>query len=783
MRKLLHVSIIWMTLYAGGAGIISGVLTDDAGHPLAGIPVSDGIAVAFSDANGRYRLEFQEGQPFVFVHCPRGLVCRDWFVRRPESGNTYDFVFSPVPERGFLLQISDTETDQYSWVKPFAQYRNCPPDFLIHTGDLCWQFGIVGHARELNEETVGYPVYYAPGNHDIVAPWDDGKNYPDYLQPYYYSFEWLDYLVIVAPMHGGDVALPYRMEDFVQWLRQLTGGLPPDRPILVFSHDTLLADFSGPVLKAGNFEFDFGNRLAGWAIGHWHYNFCRRDPVNGTRLWGTAVPQKGGIDHSAAAYRMIYPDGDGKLTSRLIWGGLEHYMCLALPSAAMRLEAGDGTGTVVSSVVWHSGPPVATVTVAAPGMEPVRLSVNGMSWNGTVRFPSGATEMTLEAKCLGGETFRRDFSIHPAPAPKKEQPELLWMGLLDGECQFTRPVIADGLVFTASIDDHNGETAGIYALDIVNGERRWKFTTGNSVRNTIVCVDGVIYAQDVTGSLYAINAGSGQLRWQIPGNPLALKSAVANGIAVADGVVYSGFRENLSARNAEDGSLRWANTEWNAGNATTNTIAVSDGVLATAGNWSMLTAFDAATGRQIWKHTDDITRFQSASALFHDGKLFAKAERAVQVFDPRDGTLLLQKEVKVNLHSAGAMAIAGNLLIVPTAEDGMLAFDCDTLEQVWHFSGVGPALVDTAPYRTRAGTVDSSPEIRNDVIYFGAGDGMIYALDAATGMLRWKLEVGAPVMAPVTIADGILYAGDFSGRIFAWRLADAEQTTNGEIGL
>jgi eukaryotic-like serine/threonine-protein kinase len=51
----------------------------------------------------------------------------------------------------------------------------------------------------------------------------------------------------------------------------------------------------------------------------------------------------------------------------------------------------------------------------------------------------------------------------------------------------------------------------------------------------------------------------------------------------------------------------------------------------------------------------------------------------------------------------------------------------------------------------------TSPAIWSGAVYFGSGDGNIYALDAATGALKWKFQTGNVVHTSPAIVDGKLY--------------------------
>ena len=61
----------------------------------------------------------------------------------------------------------------------------------------------------------------------------------------------------------------------------------------------------------------------------------------------------------------------------------------------------------------------------------------------------------------------------------------------------------------------------------------------------------------------------------------------------------------------------------------------------------------------------------------------------------------------------------------------------------------------------------SSPAIANGIVYVGSGDQHVYALDAATGALRWSFATGDVVHASPAIADGVVYVGSWDRNVYA----------------
>jgi outer membrane protein assembly factor BamB len=87
----------------------------------------------------------------------------------------------------------------------------------------------------------------------------------------------------------------------------------------------------------------------------------------------------------------------------------------------------------------------------------------------------------------------------------------------------------------------------------------------------------------------------------------------------------------------------------------------------------------------------------------------------------------------------------------------------------------------------------SSPAVADGSVYFGSGDGNVYALDANTGAVRWKFHTGNVVHASPAIAAGTLYVGSWDSYFYAldtargqlrWRFKTGEDpATSNQVGI
>lgn len=68
----------------------------------------------------------------------------------------------------------------------------------------------------------------------------------------------------------------------------------------------------------------------------------------------------------------------------------------------------------------------------------------------------------------------------------------------------------------------------------------------------------------------------------------------------------------------------------------------------------------------------------------------------------------------------------------------------------------------------------SSPTIVDGTVFFGSGDGFVYAVEAATGHLVWKHQTGDVVHSTPAVANGRVYIGSFDGFFYALNARSGE---------
>lgn len=140
-----------------------------------------------------------------------------------------------------------------------------------------------------------------------------------------------------------------------------------------------------------------------------------------------------------------------------------------------------------------------------------------------------------------------------------------------------------------------------------------------------------------------------------------------------------------------------------------------------------------------------------------------------------DGTLKWSFDTYGPVNSSPA--VDQGLVMFASIDGRFYAVDATTGKQKWMFRTAGesrftaPGIHGAIP-RTEmmADPFDvflSSPTVSKGVVYFGSGDHNVYALDVATGVLKWKFQTGDVVHASPAIVNNVVYIGSWDRNMYA----------------
>lgn len=749
---------------------------------LAGIVVSDGYDVVKTDNTGTYTLPHNPNARFLFVTIPSGYKATKthYIPLRAEQKNLdFALVKDAVQQTDFLrfIQITDTETPLYGpWidnVRNYAQQQKA--SLIMHTGDICYEPGMLFHAKQVNSELMGRPTYYTVGNHDLVKGEYGEKLFEDLFGPTYYSFDAGPAHFVVTPMPNGDYKPSYTADQIIAWLKKDLATMDRSKPLIFINHDF----FAGPdfILKGEEEQIDLMQyNLKAWFYGHWHNNFVFKQ--KGVYVVCSNAPNKGGIDNSAAQFVVVDIDKQGIKDIKPIYTNLRDHIQLVHPTADQQIGAQEALPIVISA--YDSERKIQKVAVEISAHETgkrltnVQLSPSG-DWLWQTKVPFGKQRGQYDALIAihyeNGEQALKRQSFNLVDRAESSI-QLQWSTAVNGNIWKTSPLIVGDKLFVATMDDGIGTNHSIMALDKRTGKTLWSLPTINSIKHKLRYSDGILLATDVETNIYAIDASTGKILWtKKPSNP-SLPTFVS-GPALDKGIYYAGLGKRMSAINIHTGKVLWEGVDPSGGEATPAELSVVDQTLLAGYNWNALCAYDIQTGKLLWKRQEDGLRFRSGGVTAKDGYLYTTGLNGIFKLNLQTGEIV-QKSIKTDDFKVMASPkIVEDLLVMPTSTNGIKAYDPQTLEEKWHFS-TGEALVYTSPYSSPdqhklVGTVESSVTEVQGKLFFGASDGYVYMLNKQ-GKLLSKFNLGAPIFSEITVDRNFIYIADFAGNVSCFKL-------------
>jgi eukaryotic-like serine/threonine-protein kinase len=191
----------------------------------------------------------------------------------------------------------------------------------------------------------------------------------------------------------------------------------------------------------------------------------------------------------------------------------------------------------------------------------------------------------------------------------------------------------------------------------------------------------------------------------------------------------------------------------------------------------------------------------STPALARGTVYFGSSDHFLYALDERSGAL--QWKYQTGSRVASSPAVADGRVYFGSYDGNFYALDAASGKLLWkfatqgerrfaarHLHGAEPAAeVMPDPFDVFL----SSPAVAAALVYFGSGDGNVYALEAASGKVRWSFHTGNVVHASPAIANGLLYVGSWDSYFYAldaasgalrWRFKTGEDPAiNNQVGI
>lgn len=295
----------------------------------------------------------------------------------------------------------------------------------------------------------------------------------------------------------------------------------------------------------------------------------------------------------------------------------------------------------------------------------------------------------------------------------------------------------------------------VSALDASTGKLRWTYTARAQVQNVPVVDQDTLYVGADDHTVYALNAGDGSLRWKasVAGEPHVI--TVQNGVVYGDTELSTAGRPTrgpLFALNAQNGASVWLSQ------VNGSFFGLIDGAVYMVGADNQLYALDAGTGSARW-HFPINGPFNGLRVV--SGRVYLLTAHAagytssvvLYALDTSTGALQWRYPVQVkdleNLSLVGADDSALYLLSSEQQNLGSLplalALKASDGSVLWQHQASGTTTAFTAA------TLD------NGIVYLGTDNGLLVALNAQDGSLRWQTKVTTTAMNIALVNEGVIY--------------------------
>jgi outer membrane protein assembly factor BamB len=237
-------------------------------------------------------------------------------------------------------------------------------------------------------------------------------------------------------------------------------------------------------------------------------------------------------------------------------------------------------------------------------------------------------------------------------------------------------------------------TSTLLALDAGTGRMLWQEPIKESdgaISGAPVETNGLLYLETTFGAVYALQATSGTEMWHVvsgslvPGVqpiPLSPDSPV-----VAEGVVYAGGPEGITAYRASDGTVIWHYQKSLAGPLQPQLVLVSGVIYVEA--FGLVAALDAADGSVVWQHPAEGGVPTSGPLVVTNG-LVISGGPAVYALRATDGTQVWQSSISPggegDISAGKQMAVAGGVVYLGTDDGVVHAIRATDGSSLWQYA-------------------------------------------------------------------------------------------------
>jgi outer membrane protein assembly factor BamB len=817
----------------GPSATISGTVFEDEDNDgridnrekgLAGVSVSDGQKTVLTDAAGHYSFATdteRRSTDLVFVTQPAGYSVGtdgtmqptfyrnlgalaagsakevNFGLRKDKASASGGFTFGNVADPHVNAQLPEQITEINTTRQDLA-FIQVSGDLTNNATDAEFEYY---KASTANSKV---PVWPAVGNHEYAAGATYAARidtYRKHVGPEWYSFDYSDRHFLVLENNG---AAPFAEQ--LEWVKaDLAQNVKKGKHLVVLTHQPMNVPFGSPSVydEYGKVLEQYGAELI--LVGHEHSNDVEPNSAFAkTAKHIQTVSSSYTIDNSPRGFRFVNMDNKTFDNPFRIYGAEKDLAIVSpAPGTAVPLDkfpgiqvnAYDTTDAPVSAryrvdrgrwidlrstgeFTWYAALPAGLKKPIGPHSVEVEVEdEDGARWTATSNFTFTADKAIVPVAGADwtqhhGDAAHAGVAVDAIEAGQR----LAWSYRTKGTFLTGSPAIVDGVVYAGTRDENGEGNSAVHAVSQATGQALWTYEVPSSVHGSVAVADGLVYVPTLRGSLFALDARTGALKWRHDPEPAPegnnQRTYGYYGVTVADGKVLFPYQTRfgeaaaglLVALDPKTGARIWASPM--AGNTMSDgTPAVADGrVYVGNQDGSIVIAYDLATGNKLWTGTDTLGGWQDGIPSAGGGKVFIGSNNGIVARDGATGAVLWSyTSSHPSLVSSGATpsaaTLSGNTVYMSFPSGAVAALNATTGAVIWD---------QLLPGSTYRGGSFTSPALSGSTLFVGANSGSFYALDAGTGQPLWQQNIGTWVAAGPAVSGNTVVVGALDGNLYAF---------------
>lgn len=292
-------------------------------------------------------------------------------------------------------------------------------------------------------------------------------------------------------------------------------------------------------------------------------------------------------------------------------------------------------------------------------------------------------------------------------------------------------------------------------------------------KSTPVLLEDTLVVDTLDGSLVAMNADTGDIRWQK--NSIGNREVMFGAPGAGSGLVFAGTAdEEVFGLSLASGGLIWRSRV--QGIVEQAPVLYRDQLIVTTEK-GYLYLLRAGNGQVIWGRP---LGFGLGAAVPGKEQLFVSAGTLLSAVDISSGTVNWEFQAKSTLTTRPA--IFGDLVLVGTERGVLHALRQSDGQEQWHTQfnsalDAAPAVSNTIFVVDQSGgvtalsadakqvlwhfdaraAINATPLLADNMLLFGASNGIFYALDAGNGRELARVELDGSINSVPVLGEGLIY--------------------------